>query len=307
MVVLLVKKIVELFLIMFAGFALVKLGVVKSKDATVLSKLSLYILMPCMILNSFNVKLSSNIKQGLLLALIASVVFQGILLCVDFCYSRLCKVGPTERTSAMYSNAANLIIPLVTAMLGEKWLIYTMPFLTVQFVMLWTHAIRLFDSESKFSFKKLFLNVNMITFFLGLLLLLFDFQLPAILGNAIGSVGGMIGNVGMLICGMLAAGIDIKKTITNKSVWSIILIRMIICPSIALLFLKIIPVERFMAGAEDVLLVTFLATMTPCAATIMQFAQLHNREPELASAANIMTTLICIVTMPAFVWLYLNI
>ena len=53
-----------------------------------------------------------------------------------------------------------------------------------------------------------------------------------------------------------------------------------------------------------VILITFLATVTPAASTVTQFAQVHDKNAAYAGAINIMTTLLCIVTMPIFVILY---
>ncbi len=307
MVVLLIKKIAELFIVMLLGFVLVKAKILRTKDSTVLSKLALYVLMPCMILGSFNVSLSGDIKSGLLLALGASVIFQAVMLLGDFLYARIMKPGPAERGSAMYSNAGNLIIPLVTAMLGEEWLVYSMPFLAVQLVFLWTHGIRLFDSDSKFSLKKILLNINFIALGLGLIVFFAGIKVPQFVGNIVSELGSMIGYVGMLVCGMLAADIKPKQVFGNKRLYLPLLIRMVIMPVLTLLIIKLLPLHKLIPNGENILLVTYLATTSPTAATIMQFAQIHGKDADLAAAENIATTIVCIVTMPAFVWLYLNI
>jgi predicted permease len=55
---------------------------------------------------------------------------------------------------------------------------------------------------------------------------------------------------------------------------------------------------------EEILLISFLATMTPSAATIMQLAQVYDTEVDYSVAINILTTLAACVTMPLFVMLY---
>ena len=80
--------------------------------------------------------------------------------------------------------------------------------------------------------------------------------------------------------------------------------RMFICPFIALLVLKLIAGIVRIPNAENILLVTFLATMTPSAAMMMQFAQVYNTEVEYSVAINIITTVVCVATMPIFVALY---
>ena len=53
--VLLIEKIVSLFLILLAGAALVRWRILSSRDSRILSLLLLYLLMPCVILNAFQV------------------------------------------------------------------------------------------------------------------------------------------------------------------------------------------------------------------------------------------------------------
>lgn len=52
----LAKKILSLFLVMALGIVLVRCGIVRSRDSKVLSMISLYLVMPCVIISSFQVK-----------------------------------------------------------------------------------------------------------------------------------------------------------------------------------------------------------------------------------------------------------
>ena len=79
--------------------------------------------------------------------------------------------------------------------------------------------------------------------------------------------------------------------------------RMVVCPLIALGALKLFALIGF-ADAKNILLITFLAAITPAASTVMQLAKINERDAEYATAINILTTIVCIVTMPLFVMLY---
>lgn len=64
--VLLIRKIVELFLIMLLGYAIVKSKIIQAKESSVLSKLSLYLVVPCVIINSFQIEFTENVKKWLI-------------------------------------------------------------------------------------------------------------------------------------------------------------------------------------------------------------------------------------------------
>ena len=79
---------------------------------------------------------------------------------------------------------------------------------------------------------------------------------------------------------------------------------MLVFPTAALVFLKLLASVAPVADAQTILLISLLAVITPSASTITQMAQLYNRNAAYASAINVFTTVVCIVTMPLMVLLY---
>ena len=69
--ILLMEQIFELFLMILMGFIIVKAGIVKEEDSKVLSKIILYLIIPCVIINAFQVNYTKETVNGLLLALVA--------------------------------------------------------------------------------------------------------------------------------------------------------------------------------------------------------------------------------------------
>ena len=79
---LLMEQIVELFIMIFMGFAIVKAGIVKDEESKVLSKIVLYLVIPCVIVNAFQVDYTAQTVKGLMIAFVASVILQIILLII---------------------------------------------------------------------------------------------------------------------------------------------------------------------------------------------------------------------------------
>lgn len=105
--------------------------------------------------------------------------------------SKVLKLDGVEETSLIYSNAGNLIIPIVTAILGKEWVIYTSAFLSVQLFLLWSHAKMKLCGEKGIDLKKILTNINMIAIFAGVLLFLLRIQLPAPVQDAVDSISSM--------------------------------------------------------------------------------------------------------------------
>jgi len=300
---LLLYKIFQLFIFMFLGFILVKTKIVNSDDSRVLSKISIYLLIPAIIINSFDIEVTNDIVSGLVTAFVVAFVIHIVLFLIDVCFKRICSVTNVERASVMYSNAGNLIIPIVLFLLGEEWVVYSCAYLSVQLFFIFTHGSWLFSADKKFNFKKIFCNINIIAIVIGIVMMLCRVRLPIVVKDIVSPLGSMIGPVAMLIAGMLAAKVNYGQMLKNKKIYLVLFMRMIFCPLVILLLLvlcKDIPV----ANIDKILLISFLASIAPVASTVMQFAQINNDNEDYAVTINILSTLICIVTMPAFVGLY---
>ncbi len=300
---LLLYKIFQLFIFMILGFILVKTKIVNSDDSKVLSKISIYLLIPSIIINSFDIEVTNDTVNGLVAAFAVAFIIHIVLFLIDICFKRVCSGTNVERASVMYSNAGNLIIPIVRFLLGEEWVVYSCAYLSVQLFFIFTHGINLFSKDKRFNFKKIICNINIIAIVIGVIMMVCGLRLPVVVKDIVSPLGEMIGPVAMLIAGMLAAKVNYKQLFKNKKIYLVLFMRMVFCPLVILLLLvlcKSIPV----ANIDKILLISFLASIAPVASTVMQFAQINNDDEEYAVTINILSTLICIVTMPVFVGLY---
>ena len=291
--ILLMEQIFELFLMILMGFIIVKAGIVKEEDSKVLSKIVLYLIIPCVIINAFQVDYTKKTVNGLLIALAASVLLQVVLLLVVFMMGKLFSLNEVETASIYYSNSGNLIVPIVTFVLGQKWVLYGCVFMSVQLVFLWTHCKKIISRESSYDWKKIILNINMISIAIGAILFFTRIRLPELITNTISSVGNM-----------LFAGMDLKAIFANKRVYFISALRMLVIPLIALFLIKISHLATLSADAQKIMLIVFLAVITPSASTVTQMCQVYGNDAHYASAINVVTTLCAIVTMPFMVLLF---
>lgn len=302
--ILLMQQIVQLFLMIFMGYLIVKTGLVRDDDSKVLSKIILYLIVPCVIINAFQVDYTTDTVKGLLIAFAASVMTQVILLVVISVAGRRLHLNEVEVASVYYSNSGNLIVPIVTFILGQEWVLYGCVFMSVQLVFLWTHCKKIISREASYDWKKIILNINMISIFIGVILFFTGIRLPEIIGNTLASVGTMIGPASMIVTGMLFAGMNLKQIFANKRVYFITFLRLIAVPLIALVLIKLSNLASFSADGNKIMLIVFLAIITPSASTVTQMCQVYGNDSKYASAINVMTTLLSIITMPVMVMLF---
>ena len=196
------QQIAQLFLILLMGYAVVKTGLLKASDSKVLSVVFVYLVMPCVVLNAFQIKDTPEIRTGLLYSMGIAVGMHVVFLLLNALFRKVLKLDAVEQVNIIYSNAAALVIPIVQALLGEEYVVYSCAFVIVQLVLLWTHASACLQGSSRLEWRKLLTNVNLIAIAAGALLYLLHISLPAPITSTLSSVGNMIGPMGMLLAGM---------------------------------------------------------------------------------------------------------
>ena len=117
-------KIGSLFIIALGAYALVKFRVLRSEDSRTLSLIMLYLICPCTIISAFQIDSTPELRSGLLLAFAAAVIIHIGLLLFNLLIRKPLRMSPVEQASVIYSNAGNLIIPIVSALLGQEWVVY---------------------------------------------------------------------------------------------------------------------------------------------------------------------------------------
>lgn len=304
MALLLMRQIAVLFLMMGVGYGLVKSGLLRTEDSRTISILSLYIVFPCTLIHAFEIDYTPEIRDGFLLALFGSVLIHILLFIVVGILSPVFHLDRVEKASAIYSNCGNLIIPLVTSLLGDEWVIYSGAFMTVQTFIVWTHGQSLMRGERTMNWKKIVTNPNVIGIVIGLILFFGRIRLPYLISNPMASFAATIGPLSMVLLGMVFASVDLRQVFTDRRVYLITFIKMILLPVLAMILLKLLGRFSPVPNAEMILLITLLAEITPAATTITQMAQLYDQNAPYASAINVLTTVVCIFTMPLIVLLY---
>ncbi|MBQ1236240.1 MAG: AEC family transporter, partial [Oscillospiraceae bacterium] len=284
MALILFNKLLSMFLMIAVGWLFVRSGILKSQESRALSLLSLYVVCPVAIMNAFEVEPTSEVISGLLLAVFFAVLTHVVFIAGVKLLQRPLKLNEIDRASIIYSNAGMIAIPVVNAILGPEWVIYTCAYNAVQLCLLWTHCRILISGESRIEPKKIIFNPNIIAIIVGMFILFTGFRFPGPISNAIDDIAGMIGPVGMMITGMIIGGVPMKKLLSMKRVWLIVLLRLFVAPGIMAFIAKYSGLISLVPNGETVLLISLLSVAGPSGATVMQMTQIY-RGHELSEYA----------------------
>ncbi len=140
MSILLAKNIFAMLLMAAMGFALVKGGKLSLNDSKSLSVLSLYVLTPCMTLSSFQVQMTDEVRQGLLIAFIGSIIAHAVFIALAQGLKRPLGLDEVERVSVVCSNCGAFVVPLISMVLGSEYAIYGVVYFAMLSVTLWTYG-----------------------------------------------------------------------------------------------------------------------------------------------------------------------
>ncbi len=301
---LLMKQIASMFLMMAIGVVLVRLKVLKPEHGTVISKILLYAVVPCTIINSYQIDFSMSKLAGMGVSILGAVLVHIIFYVLERVLRRPLRLEPVESASIFYSNAGNLIIPLVMAALGQEWVFYISGYMLVQQLLIWTHGKSLVCGERQWDFKKIITNVNIIAIFVGIVLFLTGFRFPSVVQTAVDSMAGMIAPLSMVLTGMLLGGMKFREIVGARRAYLVTALRLIVFPLAVVLVFAFSGITRLHPEAVNILLITTLAASSSAATTITQFAQLYDNKPGYTSVISIMTVIFCIVTIPLMTGLY---
>ena len=302
--ILLAKQIGSLFIMILFGYLAQKLRIVKFEDSKSLSALCLYVIFPCIIIDSFQIEYSREKMLGLELAIAASIGVHILYITISYVIKKIFSINSIEHASLIYPNAGNLIIPLVAYVLGPEWVFYCSAYVAVQTIFIWTHGKSIIRETRDYDLKGLLLNPNILATFLGIILFVNKVSLPSVLGNAVSATGSMVGPISMIITGIIIASMDLVKVFNNIRAYIVSAARLVFYPLMVVFMCCFSGMLNWHPQAEKILLIVLLASAAPTASAITQMAQIYNKDAYNASVINVMSIIFCIITMPVIVYIY---
>ena len=295
------QQVLVLFILIAVGFVCGKVGILREKAISTLADLALYIATPCVIIQSFLREFDPAMLGSLFFVLLASI---GIHL-VGILIARLClRRGEDDRRrvaqfAVVFSNAGYMCLPLQQAVLGATGVFYGSVYVAVFNLVLWSYGFLSMrqDAGERLSARKLLLNPGLIGVVVGLLLFLGSVQLPTILREPIEHLASLNTPVPMLIIGYYLSQSRLSDAVRDKEIYLPICLRLLAVPAVSL-------VGMWICGMRDVpLYACVIAASAPVAAATTMFATKFGRDTTLSVHLVSISTLLSVLTMPAFVLL----
>lgn len=289
-----------LMVYMLIGFALCKFRKAEVGHAKSMSALLIYVLAPSMIVNSFlqleySKENLQNIVKCFCVTLAAQLIFMGIIYAVlhkkysDAKY-RILTVG------SVLGNVGFIGMPILSSVFPNEPIVlcYSSINILTMNLIVFTMGVFLITNNKKYiSLKSAILNPTTIAILISLPLFLLNVHLPEIASNTIAVFAKMVTPFCMIILGMRLSGCKFKDLFTRPFVYASAVLKLMVFP--VLMFLMVFKLPMLNDVAKEALVIL---AMCPSGAVIESLAELHECEQELAANVVLLSTILCVATIP---------
>ena len=283
-----------LFIYMAVGFGCRKAGIFNDVARDKLTDFVVFVTLPCMIFESFNMAFSlESLKQGALALLIAVGMSCVALLLGKVLYNRF----PYEEKSilqygTLVSNSGFAGLPVVSGAYGDEGLFLGSLFIIPTRILMWSAGISLFTkADAKQAVKKVLLNPGIIAVEVGLVRMLFQIPLPHFVDTAVDNLGGCTSPMAMALVGAILVDVPLKTVFDLKSFY-LVAVRQFLLPGICLAALRLLHVDPLTIGVSVVI------TGMPIGSTTAILAQKYVADAKFASKCVFISTLTSLDTVP---------
>ena len=275
-----------------------KIITVENQQAFV--NLLLWILMPCMVFDSFRnvtVQMLKNSFTMLIVSFVICFLSSGI---GKIIYGRF----PEERRNilryaTLINNAGFAGLPLAKEIFGAEGVLYASVFLIPIRIFMWSAGVTMLSKQktnAKDIMIRLMKNPCIIAVFLGLIRGIMQMVLPDFLDHTITALSACVSPFSMMIIGAIIADVGVKGLL-DKGVVLYTGMRLIILPVLTLFLCRMIGLSDVISGTAMIL------TSMPAATTTALLASKYNADVTFASKLVFTTTVLSLVTAPVLTML----
>ena len=298
MILILVKQILQMFLLAGIGFLLFKGGKITLEGSKTLGNILIFGSLPAVIINGFRIERTAEHVSGLLWSALAALIV--VMLSILISHFVFRKDGVAAFATS-FANPGFFGIPLIVASLGQGAVFYAAPFIAFLNIGQWTYGVSRLNGQpvlQGFQPKKLIKAPFVIAILVGIFLFVTQIKLPEILSSCLSSVAALNTPLAMFTVGVYLAQTDLKKMLGRRSLYLISALRLLVIPGLSLLLLMLFPVSM-----EQMRTVLLIVAACPVGSNVAVYAQLHNKDYPYAVETVVISTLLSIVTIPFILYL----
>lgn len=285
-----------LFVYLIIGYICRKIHIFSDEMRTKMTDFVLFVTLPCMVFNSFNMEFSMSILQRSSLSLIIALLIALVsLVMAKFFYNGV----RHEKKSVMQfgtvvNNAVFGGLPIVSSLYGADGIFLSSFFVIPQRILMWTVGISYFTrnaGSTKQAILKVLKMPTVVAVYLGLIRMIFQIPVPEFFNTAMKNMGSCTSPLAMVLVGAILADTKFRE-LFDPLVFYLAAVRQILLPGILLVALKLLGTDPVMTGMSVIL------TAMPAGTTTAILAKKYDADAEFASKVIFLSTILSLLTVP---------
>lgn len=285
-----------LLIMIGAGYFMTKKGMLDAHTNTQMSRIIVNVFNPMLILSSAasSVGLIPLRTMGLVsmiaTAMFAILILAGMLLAPLF--DRRADQRKIYQMMFVFSNLGFIGIPVVSSILGAEYVVYVTEFLVLYTIVFYTYGVALMDGKFSLSSLKTMLNPGMVSGVAAILLIIAGVQLPGFLMTAVTYLGNVTSPMALVAVGFALANTDLKRIFCQPKLYVFSVIKLLLLP------LGMLPLLRLATDDPALLSVCMVMFGMPIGNMPLILGNQKGIDGSTCSAAIILTTILCVFTIP---------
>ena len=298
-----IAALAKTFIIILPGYIVTKLGIINSQHTAGMSSLITCVTYPCLVITAMQMEFSMQVLNNCKYVVL---IFLGAVVCaliVSKIVSKIVKLPP-ERAGIfafmlVFGNTGFIGLPVLNGLLGSEAVFYGALCDSSYDIFMFTIGITLIrngasdDDMTLGQTLKGLINPCLIGVLIGLTLYICGITLPEVIAAPVERIGNVTSPLAMMVVGSHLAHVRIRDLFTSGHAYLVCLMKLIVFPLIALLIVKLtIGTGTLLAS------VIVLQAAMPVAMLSVIFSERYKGDVSFASTGVMMTTLMCIITIP---------
>ena len=295
------QTMLKLFLLLVLGFVLFKCHIFDEYTNKKISALIVNVASPMLIISSI-AGVEENDKSIVFLMIGAGILMYIGFIILGKIINRIFpfpkKDWPVYECMVVFANTGFMGYPVLLDVFGQEAVFYASLIHMAFNFFVYTYAIMCLtkgdDSEFKLNFKQL-LTPGIVLIFIGILIYLFDMQLPSVLMDTINSIGSLTAPLSMMMIGSSLAVYPIKDSFTDWRSYVFAFVRLIIVPFMTMIVCRLLHINPYYAN------ITIITNAMPVGSMVLMLATQYNANVKIVTKNIVVSTLLSVITIPIVV------
>lgn len=288
-----------MFLLAGIGFFVRKKRIISGTARKELVSFCLYITLPFNIFHSFRMDWDPGMLTAFLQVLLLSIGYNVISIFISFLLYRRSESRRQKplRYGTILSNGGFLGNPVIEGIYGMEGLFYASVFMLPVRIVMWSIGTSCFLKGSRENLaKKVLTHPCIAAIYLGLAAMLAGIEFPVFLENTVSGISSCNTPLSMMLIGMMLAEMDPKGMLDGTMAFYTT-VRLLLIPAVIFGITRLLPIDPLLRG------ITVIIAGMPTPVTTALLSAKYEGDEQYATAMIFVTTVLSLVTLPAWCFL----